>query len=345
MLAVNGRFLHNRYPLGAHRAARGFLAGLAKTGADLDVVVPPGTDGDVGRRTWAPPGAVGLQVWEQALLPAATRRRALLSLANTGPLTVRRQALYLFDVAFHVGPEWFRGFNNTYMRLMLRVARRSALVMTSSVHVRDQLEGLGVGSDRLAVIPPAVDDHFTPAPASAVADVRQRHGLGRPYVLHMGWGDPRKDVDTAVRAHLAANATVEHDLVLLGTPHPYFAPVTRPTAPSVRVLGRVQEGELVPLLSGAAALLYPSLYEGFGLPPLEAAACETPSVVSDIPVLRETVGARATYVAAGDEEGWTQAIVDAVSGRLTPGTPSTWTWTDAGRLLAATLADAGMLDP
>ena len=338
MLAVNGRFLQNRYPLGAHRAARGFLGGLVAAGVDLEVVVPAGTSVDCPHRNlWSPPGAVGLQVWEQTLLPAVTGRRALLSLANTGPLLVRRQALYVFDVAFVVGPQWFRGFNNAYMRLMLRVARHAEAVMTSSDHVRGQLEALGVPATNLAVVPPAVDGHFRPAPSTDVEGVRERLGLRRPYLLHMGWGDPRKDVGTAVAAHLAARATIEHDLVLLGTPHPYFAPVPRPVEPSVRVVGRVPDADLVPLICGAAALLYPSLYEGFGLPPLEAVACGTPAVVSDIPVLRETVGDRATFAAPRDVGAWSSAILDALAGRLPHADPSPWTWAEAGGALAETL--------
>jgi glycosyltransferase involved in cell wall biosynthesis len=121
--------------------------------------------------------------------------------------------------------------------------------------------------------------------------VRNAARPGRPYVVLVGWADPRKDLALAVAAHGPSSRPGRpHDLVLVGRPHPTFAPVQVPDLPSVRRAGYLPDGGLQALLTGAAALLYPSRYEGFGLPPLEAWACGTPALVSDVPVLRETTG-------------------------------------------------------
>jgi glycosyltransferase involved in cell wall biosynthesis len=342
VLVVNGRFLANRYPLGVHRAARSLLDAL-RARLDLEVVSPVGTtDGRADRRVWAPPGAAGLQLWEQAMLPATAGRRPLLSLAGTGPLVARRHALFVFDAANQIGPQWFRRFNTVYMDLMLAVARRATLVLTASYVVRRELIGLGVRADRLVVVPAAVDEMFRPASDMEVARVRQRYDLGRPYTMLLGWGDPRKDAATAVAAHAELVADVPHDLLLLGRPHPYFAPVHLPELTSVKRLGRVGDDDLVPLVTGASALLYPSLYEGFGLPPLEAVACGTPALVSDIEVLRETVGDAATYVPTGDLERWRAAMAAALNGDIEVGAPSTWRWDDAGDLVARAVRDRGL---
>ena len=342
MLVVNGRFLANRYPLGVHRAARSLLDAL-RSRLELEVVTPNGTaDSRADRRLWAPPSAAGLQVWEQVVLPAAAGRRPLLSLANTGPLAARSHVLFLFDVAPQVEPGWFRRFNTLYMDLMLAVARRAALVFTASHVVQRQLAGLGIEPGRTVVVPAAVDPMFHPATGAEVEDVRARYGLHRPYTMHFGWGDPRKDAATAVAAHLAVARTVPHDLLLVGQPHPYFAPVHLPDVPTVKRLGRVVDEDLVPLITGASALLYPSLYEGFGLPPLEAVACGTPALVSDIEVLRETVGDRVSFVPPGDVEAWADATRRALAGEVPVGSPASWRWDDAGDLVAEAIRVRGL---
>src|SRR5207245_470170 len=127
--------------------------------------------------------------------------------------------------------------------------------------------------------------------------------------------DPRKDVVTAVAAHRALVGDVPHDLVLVGRAHPTFSPVAVPSVATVRRLGYVDDDELPALLTGASALLFPSHYEGFGLPPLEAMACGTPAVVSDLPVLRETTWDLARYVSAGDVSAWVVALRGVLEGQ------------------------------
>jgi glycosyltransferase involved in cell wall biosynthesis len=306
----------------------------------MEVVAPRGTaDERADRCLWSPPGVSGLQVWEQFVLPAAAGRRTILSLANTGPLFAFSHAMFVFDTSPILRPDWFTPFFRTYMRVMLTVARRADLVLTASAQVRLELIACGVDGDRIEVVPLAVDQIFHTASSDEIARVRRRYNLARPYLVHVGWGDPRKDAATAVRAHAALVGQVEHDLVLLGGPNPYFAPVLLPELPSIKRLGRVSDADLVPLITGASALLYPSLYEGFGLPPLEAVACGTPAVVSDIPVLRETVGDHATYVRAADVAAWTQAAGQALTGQLEPGVPSSWRWEDAAKLVERALFD------
>ncbi|MCU1595516.1 MAG: hypothetical protein JWO12_2908, partial [Frankiales bacterium] len=146
------------------------------------------------------------------------------------------------------------------------------------------------------------------------------------YVVLVGWADPRKDVATAVAAHLTVVHEIPHRLVLVGGGRGVFAPVRTPAGSTISVLPHVTDRRLRALLTGAQVLLYPSLYEGFGLPPLEAAACGTPAIVSDLPVLRESTRGNATFVRSGDVRAWSDALRGALAAptRVTATSPRSW---------------------
>jgi glycosyltransferase involved in cell wall biosynthesis len=338
-VVVNGRFLRAQ-PVGLHRVARKMLDAAIDAGLALRVFAPPGVDdARVDRRPWAPPGRYGDHVWEQVSLPIAARGRLVLSLANTAPLSTWRSAVLVHDLAPLVGPQWFTRSTVAYARLVVAAARRARVVLTVSHCVRDELVAAGIDAAKLAVIRPAVDPGFRPSTPADIESVRHRYGLRRPFALVVGWCDPRKDALTAVHAHLAALRVIPHDLVLVGRPHPTFAPVALPQAPSVRRLGYVPDDDLRSLLTAAVALVYPSRYEGFGLPPLEAWACGTPALVSDIPVLRETTEGRGDFVPSGDPAAWADALLAALRGELNVHLVPSRTWTEVGRDLRKALAE------
>ena len=151
--------------------------------------------------------------------------------------------------------------------------------------------------------------HEAPAPAlhergkAEVAAARKRYGLPPDYLLWVGGlqtPDPRK------RIAALARAPRELPLVLVGATRPWAHEL-----PDVTLTGHVSDDELAAIYSGAHALVFPSDDEGFGLPTVEALACGTPVVASDLPVLREVLGDRATFVATGDLEGLLAAGVAA----------------------------------
>lgn len=330
-VVVNGRFLPQR-PGGLQRTARSLLAALREAGADLEVL-SPAADPLADRVLPAPPGRGGGQLWEQVRLPRAARGRAVLSLANTAPLASGRSTVLVHDLAPLAGPQWFRRDMQLYGRLVLAAARRAQRVLTVSEAAAGELRERGIAD--VAVVRPAVDPLFTPASPEEVASVRARLRLDVPYLLLPGWADPRKDVATALAASRAVASP--HLLVLVGSGRSVFAKVPTPAGQHVRVLGHVTDADLRALLTGATALLYPSRYEGFGLPPLEAAACGTPSVVSDLPVLRESTGGAATFVPAGDVDAWARAMTAALEHPPAAPPRPTRTWADAAAEVAALL--------
>ena len=336
-LVVNGRFLRAQ-PTGLHRVARSLLTEL-NARVETSVFAPNGVDDPaVDRRQWAPRGRAGDHVWEQIVLPIAARNAPVVSLANTAPLAARRSAVMVHDLATRVGPQWFRRELRLYGAMSLSAARRADVVLTVSAQIAEELEAAGVRPDRIGIVRSAVSPDARAATDDEVTSVRERYGLTRPYVLLIGWADPRKDAATLAAAHLKVVADHPHDLVLAGLAHRNFAPVLLSDAPTIRRVGFVPDDDLYALLTGAALFAYPSRYEGFGLPPLEAMVCGAPVAVSDIPALRESTQGRATYVPPGDVAAWADVVCAALAGSIAPVPPPQWTWSDAGDQLLQALA-------
>jgi glycosyltransferase involved in cell wall biosynthesis len=341
---VDGRFLTAR-PTGLHRVARSFVVAARDAGLEAQVWAPSGTtDPLVDRLIRVPGGRVGGRLWEQAVLPAAAHGRRIWSLTNTAPL-VSPGAVVVHDLAASVGPQWFAHSMRAYAATVLHGARHADLVITVSQAVRGELIDRGVRAERVVVVSPTIDERFAPTEQAAVSEVTARLGLQRPYALLVGWPDPRKDAVTATAAHDLVVADTPHDLVLVGEPHPTFAPVRLPQSASVRRVGHVADLDLVALLTGAAVLLYPSRYEGFGLPPLEALACGTPAVASDIPALRESTQGLVRLVPPGDIEAWADALRAGLTGQLSSPSPPSRPLQAVGQQLVAALSSGPAASP
>jgi glycosyltransferase involved in cell wall biosynthesis len=236
-------------------------------------------------------------LWEQFYLPTQLKRRLLWSPGNTGPLGVSRQVLTVHDAATLDHPEWFeRKFALWYAALLPRLVRKVQAVITVSDFSKDRITRLtGVESERVHVIPNGVDQRFRPESPDVVKQVTTDFRLTSPYILFVGSLEPRKNLALLLEAWRLGSfdgAT----LVVVGASGHLFAKLQFDSIPKgVRLLGQVEDHSLPILYSGAAGFVYPSIYEGFGLPPLEALACGCPVAVSDIPVLREVCGDVAAY--------------------------------------------------
>lgn len=338
ILVVNGRFLRQRRPTGIHRVARALVAELRRCGVPHTVLAPARVEDPLADATLpSPPGRFGDHAFEQLVLPAAAGARPLLSLGNTAPVVRRWAAVMVHDLAQFVEPRWFRPEMRIYGRVALLAARRAQVVLCPTRRVAEELAAAGVERRRISVVRNAAHADARPAPPASVAAVTRRLGIADPYVVHVGWANPQKDVATAVAAHRRAAAVVPHQLVLVGTGHPSFAPVRLPPLPSIVLAGWVADPDLWALLTGARALICPSRYEGFGLPPVEAMSCGCVALVSDIESLRESTDGGAVYLPPGDVAAWTRGLLAALRGELPPPRPVAWTWADAAAQLIAAL--------
>jgi glycosyltransferase involved in cell wall biosynthesis len=236
-------------------------------------------------------------LWEQFYLPTQLKRRLLWSPGNTGPLGVSRQVLTVHDVSSLDHPEWFeRKFALWYATMLPRLIRKVRAVITVSQFSKDRIVQLtGVKPERVSVIFNGVDQRFHPADPGTIAKVKADFELDSPYVLFVGSLEPRKNLQMLLEAWRIGSFE-GNNLVVVGASGHLFAEIQLGSVPKgVRFLGRVDDEALPALYSGAAGFVYPSIYEGFGLPPLEAMACGCPVAVSDIPAHREVCGETAMY--------------------------------------------------
>jgi glycosyltransferase involved in cell wall biosynthesis len=236
-------------------------------------------------------------VWEQFYLPTQLGRRLLWSPGNTGPLSVSRQVLTLHDAASLDHPEWFeRKFALWYNALLPRLVRKIRAVITVSHFSKERIVELtGVSAERVHIIANGVESCFRPADPNTVQHVRAKYQLQGPYILFVGSLEPRKNLRILLEAW-SLGSFDGASLVVVGAGGHLFAETHLGVLPAgVRLLGRVEEELLPALYSGSAGFVYPSIYEGFGLPPLEAMACGVPIAVSDIPPHREIFGPLAMY--------------------------------------------------
>jgi glycosyltransferase involved in cell wall biosynthesis len=235
----------------------------------------------------------------------------------------KKTAVTLHDVAFHRRPELFEESLRRRLEWTTRNASmRANLVFTvSEASKRDLIEAYGMEADRIRVTPLAADaKRFRPLPVESVEPVRARYGLHRPFFLFVGRLERKKNLAGLIRAFeaLCDSGDRETELVLVGGAGYGYAEIQDEIAllsdpTRVRELGYVPEGDLPALMNAATALCFPSFEEGFGIPVLEAMACGTPAIASDIPALRETGGDAAFYAKPEDAAGWAGLMKLAVS--------------------------------
>jgi glycosyltransferase involved in cell wall biosynthesis len=220
------------------------------------------------------------------------------------------------DVIQFVLPEYaWRKISRVYFGIVSRGARRAdAIITVSECSKRDIVKLLGLPPQRIHVIGNAVDATLHPVrDAWLLASVRERYGIGSRFVLYFGGFDLRKNVPRLIEAYgrLPASLRKEYQLVISGRyqhlghplyPDPREAVQRLGLDGQVIFTGQIREQDKAPLFSAATVFAFPSLYEGFGIPVLEAMACGTPVVTSNLSALPEVAGDAGLLVDPYDTE-------------------------------------------
>ena len=318
--AVNARFL-TRPASGVDRVAieliralagRSDVAGLAllhpARGALhlgwLDTLAPAVRD----KIVLHPLGQRRGHLWEQIDLPRALPDLTLLSLCSTGPVLRRNQAVMIHDAQVWDAPQSYSvAFRMAYRLLLPMVARTARHVLTVSQFSARRLEARGIAPrDQPKVVLNGADHILRISPDK---DVLSRHGLARgDYLLAIGNLAPHKNLAMLVAAAADRPAGAPDLIVAGGMNGKVFADAGLKAARGVRFIGRVSDAELRALYDGAIALAFPSLTEGFGLPPVEAMLCGCPVVATSGGAVPEICGDAALLVAPQDRPAWTAAL-------------------------------------
>ena len=260
-------------------------------------------------------------LWEQAVLPLRLRGLGidvLHSPHHTTPLLpcACRRVVTIHDLTFLLLPERYPPTRRLYFQAMTRLSARvaDAIIVPSEAVRGDVMRLLRPPAERVFVIPEAAGAAFHPQDAVAIEAVRRRYGLERPFLLSVGSLEPGKNRERLLQALARLRARgLKHSLVVAGQQawrHEGEAPLARRLglADSVRFLGHVPQADLPALYGAADLFVFPSLYEGFGLPALEAMACGTPVVASNVSAVPEVVGDAALQVSPLDVEALAGAM-------------------------------------
>jgi glycosyltransferase involved in cell wall biosynthesis len=300
--AINGKFTAQRIT-GVQRVAyeltRAVQSGGFRTD-DIEIVVPKNAiqPGASLKSKRCCPWLIG-NLWEQIALPLSTSGETLISLCNTSPLFKRRQIVMVHDMAVFDVPHAFSKKFRMWYRLVFAMMHRNAeMILTVSEFSKTRIcHHLKLDESRVSVIRPGIDHlEWVVSDPAVLTRLNLTHGK---YCLLVGSLDPRKNLHRVLDAVKRLAHLSDVRFVVVGGANPRVfnsqAHVDEGESSRVTWAGFVDDGELKALYENAATLVFPSLYEGFGLPPLEAMYCGCPVIVSHEASLPEICGDAALY--------------------------------------------------
>lgn len=238
-------------------------------------------------------GFLSGHLWEQIELPFFLNKNddcLVVNLCNTAPILYKKKMVVIHDVAFERFPENFSFSFRLLYKLMIPILMRSSdfVVTVSEFSKKEIIDIYGALSDAIGCIPCAVGSDFIPI----FGNIKQ------PIILAVSSLSPQKNFKSLIKAFTSIESP-EVVLTIVGDSHKNFSSNDFLSEiegnPNIKMLGRVSDKDLINLYSSALCFVYPSFYEGFGLPPLEAQACGCPCLVANAASLPEVLGDSALF--------------------------------------------------
>lgn len=299
MFVVNGRFLTQK-ATGVHRYAFEICNKLHEWGVDFYVAVPKEINPDYkfSFKT-VQCGSLNTHLWEQISLPRYLKKQGsplLISFSGCGPLNYSNQIITIHDVSHERHPEWFsKNYFRFYHFMMPRIGRKSHAILTVSEFSKQEIvDTIGIDPQKIHVVHSNVPFHNKPTEEQILNF--QRDPDKEKYILTVSSMDPRKNFVRLVEAFSNINDK-SIKLYIIGMQFKAFntPDLQQLINENVVLPGYVDDDTLQKMYQNALFSIYPSLYEGFGLPPLESMTYGCPAIVSDIPALHEVSGDAGLY--------------------------------------------------
>ncbi len=257
------------------------------------------------------------------------------------PLRRGKTVVSIYDVSFVRMPEAAEARNLRYLTARIHdTVRRADAIITISRNSADEIESLlHADPAKIHVIHVGISPAFKNPGRETVEAFRKQHRLDKPYVLFVGTLEPRKNIPFLVKVFEKMTG-FDGRLVIAGAPGWKYEPILDAMKQSTRSadichLGYVSDEDLPALYAGAEAFLFPTLYEGFGMPPVEAMACGTPVVSSSVASMPEALGDAAILVPDFDAELWAKQAMSAIGNislkQKGPAQAARFTWEKAAR--------------
>jgi len=295
MLYINGRFLTQAIT-GVERYAYKVCKALADIGQDFIIICPKSSLQscyDISNLHIVFYGCGSSHFWEQCVLPFFFLRKKnyiLFSFTGLGPILIRQKIMTIHDLSFLENPKWFSKSYYWWYKLMTPlVVRTSRHVITVSEFSKKEIMHFYpfIKEQSITVAYGAVDQTY-------FHNQEQVEPTNERFILAVSSLDPRKNFERLMNAF---KGITDCRLYIVGSYNSVFSRKrsSNKNVENIKFLGRVSDKELMHLYKQAVGFIFPSIYEGFGLPPVEAMSCGCPVLVSDIPVLNEVCSDAAIY--------------------------------------------------
>ena len=314
-IIINGRFLCNKTD-GISRFSLEICKELKKHSVNFEILIPywleyENPEGFNLKRY----GKLKSHFWEQINLKSYLKKNGrplLLNFSGLGPLFYKNQLVTIHDLSFFENKKWFSWSYSFVYRMATPIIAKSALkiITVSEFSKKEIIKNLKIDNNKIEVIHNAVSEQLESTSGCQITD--QISALcNKKIILAVSSIDPRKNLKRLIDSFLELEY-LDYSLVLVGKKSPHFNINLKSNSERVFFTGYVSDDDLIHLYKNCQFFIYPSLYEGFGIPPLEAMRNSCPVIVSKIPSIEEVCADAAVYVDPYNNEDISRSMKELI---------------------------------